>query len=76
MASPLAAARSVRSIARNVGGKRALSDITITRTGKPIIRVEGGRSSLGGHTATVFGATGQLGRYIVNRLGKSHIEES
>lgn len=22
-----------------------------------------------GHTATVFGATGQLGRYIVNRLG-------
>lgn len=26
-------------------------------------------SSLGGHTATVFGATGFLGRYIVNRLG-------
>lgn len=26
------------------------------------------RSSLGGHTATVFGATGFLGRYIVNRL--------
>jgi hypothetical protein len=23
-----------------------------------------------GHTATVFGATGFLGRYIVNRLGK------
>lgn len=23
-----------------------------------------------GHTATVFGATGQLGRYIVNRLGE------
>jgi hypothetical protein len=28
------------------------------------------RSALGGHTCTVFGATGFLGRYIVNRLGK------
>ena len=46
-------------------------DIQITRTGKPIIRVSGGRSSLGGHTATVFGATGFLGRYIVNRLARS-----
>lgn len=26
-----------------------------------------------GHTATVFGATGFLGRYIVNRLGMPHI---
>ncbi|CAD0039481.1 unnamed protein product, partial [Aureobasidium pullulans] len=48
---------------------RSLQDIAITRTGKPIIRISGGRSSLGGHTATVFGATGFLGRYIVNRLG-------
>jgi len=47
-----------------------LSDVAITRTGKPILRVEGGRHSLGGHTATVFGATGQLGRYIVNRLAR------
>ncbi|SLM37143.1 nadh-ubiquinone oxidoreductase 39 kda [Lasallia pustulata] len=29
------------------------------------------RASLGGHTATVFGATGFLGRYIVNRLARS-----
>ncbi|KAK3348099.1 NADH-ubiquinone oxidoreductase 40 kDa subunit, mitochondrial [Neurospora tetraspora] len=50
--------------------RRAISDVTITRTGKPIIRNQGGRSSLGGHTATVFGATGQLGRYIVNRLAR------
>ncbi|EFW99709.1 NADH-ubiquinone oxidoreductase [Grosmannia clavigera kw1407] len=49
---------------------RALSDVTITRTGKPIIRTQGGRSSLGGHTATVFGASGALGRYIVNRLAR------
>lgn len=25
-----------------------------------------------GHTVTVFGATGFLGRYIVNRLGRIH----
>ncbi|KAF2704176.1 NAD(P)-binding protein [Pleomassaria siparia CBS 279.74] len=47
------------------------SDVRITRTGKPILTVAGGRSSLGGYTATVFGATGFLGRYIVNRLARS-----
>ncbi|KAM3070120.1 Protein-lysine N-methyltransferase efm5 [Clarireedia jacksonii] len=52
----------------NVPFSRRISDITITRTGKPIIRTQGGRSALGGHTVTVFGATGFLGRYIVNRL--------
>jgi NADH dehydrogenase (ubiquinone) 1 alpha subcomplex subunit 9 len=43
MVSPLFAARSARNVALNVTGKRFLSDISITRTGKPIIRVEGGR---------------------------------
>lgn len=43
MASPLSAVRSARQVAHNVAGKRLLSDIAITRTGKPIIRLEGGR---------------------------------
>ncbi|KAK2734814.1 NADH-ubiquinone oxidoreductase 40 kDa subunit [Myotisia sp. PD_48] len=50
--------------------KRCLQDVFVTRTGTPIVKVQGGRSSLGGHTATVFGATGFLGRYIVNRLAR------
>ncbi|KXS94206.1 hypothetical protein AC578_9957 [Pseudocercospora eumusae] len=51
--------------------RRHIQDIAITRTGKPIIRTPGGRSSLGGHTVTVFGATGFLGRYIVNRMARA-----
>ena len=51
--------------------RRNIQDIAITRTGKPILRVAGGRSSLGGHTVTVFGASGFLGRYIVNRMARS-----
>ncbi|KAK7521419.1 putative NADH-ubiquinone oxidoreductase 39 kDa subunit [Phyllosticta citriasiana] len=62
--------------------RRSVHDVAITRTGKPIIRIQGGRFDLPGptpplaltpvqgHTATVFGATGFLGRYIVHRLAR------
>lgn len=65
------ALRTARSSFKPTVQRRHLNDIAITRTGKPILRVQGGRSSLGGHTVTVFGATGFLGRYIVNRMART-----
>lgn len=48
-----------------------MADIMISRTGKPIMRHgSGDRSGVSGHTATVFGATGFLGKYLVSQLAK------
>ncbi|KAF2679162.1 NADH-ubiquinone oxidoreductase-like protein 40 kDa subunit [Lentithecium fluviatile CBS 122367] len=85
MASPLRCARSgaaftaqlrpaTRASNLPVVCRRYLNeDVRITRTGKPILTVSGGRSSIGGYTATIFGATGFLGRYIVNRLARNGV---
>ncbi|KAF3907142.1 hypothetical protein ABW21_db0205426 [Orbilia brochopaga] len=62
---------ALRPASAAVRNSRHIHDIAITRTGKPIYRQGGGRSSLGGHCVTVFGAAGFLGRYIVSRLART-----
>ncbi|TEB39924.1 NADH dehydrogenase [Coprinellus micaceus] len=52
-------------------GKRAFHDLTTLPSKQPIIsQGTPGYSAVSGHTVTVFGATGFLGRYLVSKLGK------
>ncbi|KAK9492004.1 hypothetical protein V1508DRAFT_420184 [Lipomyces doorenjongii] len=50
---------------------RGAHDLAITLSGKPVISYgPGGRSSRTGRVATVFGANGFLGRYLVSKLAR------
>ncbi|OCH88691.1 NAD(P)-binding protein [Obba rivulosa] len=51
--------------------KRALTDLVVTPSHKPIVRYgPPGRSAVTGHVVTVFGCTSFLGRYLVAKLAK------
>lgn len=59
--------RSIRSVYTSV----LESDVNITPAGKVLHAVgSGGRSSRTGYTATIFGSTGFLGRYLNSKLAR------
>ena len=52
-------------------GQRAYHDLYINPAGKPIVsQGTPGYSGVSGHVVTVFGATGFLGRYVVQKLAR------
>ncbi|KDN41067.1 putative NADH2 dehydrogenase 40K chain [Tilletiaria anomala UBC 951] len=65
---------SIGAASLQIQQRRFGHDLTIKRkTGKPVIEAGpygGGRNSVSGHVATVFGCTGFLGRYLVSRLAQ------
>ncbi|KAK7205207.1 hypothetical protein BZA70DRAFT_279323 [Myxozyma melibiosi] len=64
----------LQSLHRNAAlfaASRGVADLAITLSGKPVISSgTGGRSSRTGRVATVFGANGFLGRYLVSKLAR------
>ncbi|KAG2187895.1 hypothetical protein INT44_000645 [Umbelopsis vinacea] len=67
-----ACANAIKASASSLEQKRNLHDLMLRKkTGQPFTRQgAGGRSTSNGHVATVFGCTGFLGRYVVNRLAQ------
>ncbi|KAK3828364.1 MAG: NAD(P)-binding protein [Benniella sp.] len=65
-------AKQSKQAATGLVQKRFAHDLVISpKTGRSIIRQgAGGRSSSNGHVVTVFGCTGFLGRYLVNRIAR------
>ena len=55
--------------------QRAKSDLVVhevkplTQLSETMLKMHGGRASISGVTATVFGASGFVSRYLCNRLG-------
>ncbi|KAF9995473.1 hypothetical protein BGZ80_004798 [Entomortierella chlamydospora] len=65
-------AKQSKQAAVSLAQKRFAHDLIVSpKTGRTIIKTgAGGRSSSNGHVVTVFGCTGFLGRYLVNRLAR------
>ena len=57
--------KTLQTTGQVLRGARALGTSPVT-----ISSGRGGRSSTNSHTVTVFGATGRMGRYLVNSLGQ------
>ncbi|KAG0327739.1 hypothetical protein BG004_002705 [Podila humilis] len=64
--------RQSKQTVANLVQKRFSHDLIVSpKTGRTILRTGGGgRSSSNGHVITVFGCTGFLGRYLINRLAR------
>ncbi|KAI8970396.1 hypothetical protein BDF20DRAFT_891006 [Mycotypha africana] len=69
---PSTAIKLVRHNVANRMMTRSMHDLSMRqKTGQVMIKHGlGGRSTTNGHIATVFGCTGFLGRYVVNRLAR------
>lgn len=62
---------TAKRLSRPPSQTRGVADLVVPPRSKPVISYgPAGRSSVSGHVATVFGCSGQLGRYLVSKLGE------